>query len=109
MVIMRQPENSAGLYHTTGSVVADPVSKPFTIKKGSKQTKKATTNWVSHLGLTISKTTLKAKANSTEEYNVLWQLNCAHILVPIFQILSTILGMKGYFAIQKFMNICSIF
>lgn len=52
---------------------------------------------------------LDGKANSTEEYNVLWQLNCAHILVPIFQILSTILGMKGYFAIQKFMNICSIF
>ena len=52
---------------------------------------------------------LEGKAESVEQYNVLWQLNCAHILVPIFQILSTLLGMKGYFSIQKFMNICSIF
>ena len=59
---MRQPENSAGLYHTTGSVVAAPVSKPFTIKKGSKQTKKETTNWVSQIGLNMSKAVLKAKA-----------------------------------------------
>ena len=72
------PENSAGLYHTTGSVEAAPVNKPFTTRKGSKQTKKETTNWVSHLGLNTSKTVLKAKANSTEE-SVYHPVGCCSI------------------------------
>jgi len=52
---------------------------------------------------------LDGKYHSEEEKSVLWQLNCAHILVPIFDLLSYILCKREWWVCSKVLNIISIF
>ena len=61
------------------------------------------------LGSRIALIEIDPENIKTEQKSILFQMNLAHILVPIFNYMSYRLDSKEYFAISKFLDTISIF